>query len=213
MRVSSMCRRAESMVLTPRNVQAFRTVYNITHALFEHLGPEGWRTVLSALSVLDEILCSPAATTLQKAATTSASPRARNSELSVLETATAQLFVTTAAASLEATLDIMHVLRELSESTGVFVRVCTVLAARDCQRHACSFLAHRAIPFIEHACCTCDSWDFLAACLASVPTAAHVRSMHCRQARRAASPWTTWRALSSATAPACRTSGHFSSAA
>jgi hypothetical protein len=118
----SACRRAEATVLSPRNTQAFRTVYNITHALLERLGPRGWRTVLSTLSVLDEILVSPATTTLQKASTTAASPR-RDSDLRVLETATAQLFATTRRASLEAVLNIMRALAELSEANGVFVRV------------------------------------------------------------------------------------------
>lgn len=59
---STACRRSEATVLSPRNAQAFRTVYNLTHALFDRLGAEGWRTVLSALAVLDEVLASPATT-------------------------------------------------------------------------------------------------------------------------------------------------------
>lgn len=116
------CRRTEGTVLTPRNVQAFRTVFNITHALFEHLGPRGWQLVLSALAVLDEVLCSPATTTLHRAANTTGDAE-QNSDLSVLETATAQLFATTAFAS-DATVDtVMQTLLALSEKGNVFVQV------------------------------------------------------------------------------------------
>jgi hypothetical protein len=118
-----LCRREEGTVLTPRNVQAFRTVFNITHALFEVLGPKGWHLVLSTLAVLDEVLCSPATTTLQKATTASAEPE-KHSELSVLDAATVQLFATTAFAS-EATVDtMMHTLFGLSQGSVEHVQVC-----------------------------------------------------------------------------------------
>lgn len=117
-----LCRRSEGTVLSPRNVQAFRTVFNITLALFEHLSPQGWRIVLTSLSVLDEVLCSPATTTMQKAATTSATPQ-KNSDLSVLESATAQLFATSEHASRKTVCDMMHILCELSERTEAFARV------------------------------------------------------------------------------------------
>jgi hypothetical protein len=121
--VTLLCRRAEGTVLTPRNVQAFRTIFNITHALFELLGPKGWHLVLSTLAVLDEVLCSPATKTLQKETTASAEPE-KHSELSVLDTATAQLFATTALAS-NATVDIMmQTLLSLSQSTLEHVQVC-----------------------------------------------------------------------------------------
>lgn len=116
------CRRPESVVLSPRNVQAFRTLHNATHALFEQLGPRGWRAVLSALLVLDAVLCSPATTTSQKAATAAASPR-KNSDLVVLETANAQLFLTAEGASARALGDLMAALDELSASTSAFVQV------------------------------------------------------------------------------------------
>lgn len=110
-------------MLTPRNVQAFRTVFNMTHALFEVLGPKGWHLVLSTLAVLDAVLCSPATTTLQKATSASAEPE-KHSELSVLDTATVQLFATTAFAS-EATVDtMMHTLLGLSQSSVERVQVC-----------------------------------------------------------------------------------------
>lgn len=108
-------------MLSPRNIQAFRTVFNVTHALFYLLDEQGWRTVLTSLSTLDEVLCCPATTTLQKAST--AGPYQKNSDLSVLETATAQLFAATAHASAETMHTILSILLSLSKSTDVFVRV------------------------------------------------------------------------------------------
>jgi hypothetical protein len=117
-----ICRRTEGTVLLPRNVQAFRTVFNITHALFEHLSPQGWRIVLTSLSILDDVLCSPSTTILQKAPITSATLQ-KSSDLSVLESATTQLFATSEHASSKTVCDMMHVLCELSESTEVFAKV------------------------------------------------------------------------------------------
>ncbi|GFY90641.1 ARM repeat superfamily protein [Actinidia rufa] len=55
----------ESVVLTPKNVQALRTLFNVAHRLHNVLGPS-WVLVLETLSALDRAIHSPHATTQQK---------------------------------------------------------------------------------------------------------------------------------------------------
>ena len=50
------------MVLTPTNVQALRTLFNIAYRLHHLLGA-AWNTVLENLQALDRILESPSTTT------------------------------------------------------------------------------------------------------------------------------------------------------
>ena len=52
----------EAFVLTPKNVQALRTLFNIAHRLDHHLG-RSWFMVLDNLNSLDKILHSPRTTT------------------------------------------------------------------------------------------------------------------------------------------------------
>lgn len=52
----------EAVVLTPKNVQALRTLFNIAHRLDHHLG-KSWFMVLDNLNTLDRILHSPRTTT------------------------------------------------------------------------------------------------------------------------------------------------------
>lgn len=53
---------SEGMVLTPKNVQALRTLFNIAHRLDHKLG-SSWVLVLGNLNTLDRILHSPQTTT------------------------------------------------------------------------------------------------------------------------------------------------------
>ena len=50
------------IVLTPKNVHALRTLFNIAHRLHHLLGP-AWVLVLDILNTLDKILQSPRTTT------------------------------------------------------------------------------------------------------------------------------------------------------
>ena len=50
------------IVLTPKNVHALRTLFNIAHRLHHVLGP-AWVLVLDILNMLDKILQSPRTTT------------------------------------------------------------------------------------------------------------------------------------------------------
>ena len=52
----------EAFVLTPQNVQALRTLFNIAHRLDHRLG-KSWFMVLDNLNNLDRILHSPRTTT------------------------------------------------------------------------------------------------------------------------------------------------------
>ncbi|KAK7391922.1 hypothetical protein VNO78_20346 [Psophocarpus tetragonolobus] len=52
----------DSVVLTPKNVQALRTLFNIAHRLHNVLGPS-WVLVLETLAALDRAIHSPHATT------------------------------------------------------------------------------------------------------------------------------------------------------
>ncbi|OIW07140.1 hypothetical protein TanjilG_10113 [Lupinus angustifolius] len=52
----------DSVVLTPKNVQALRTLFNIAHRLHNCLGPS-WVLVLETLAALDRAIHSPHATT------------------------------------------------------------------------------------------------------------------------------------------------------
>ncbi|KAF3643179.1 hypothetical protein FXO38_20765 [Capsicum annuum] len=52
----------ETVVLTSKNVQALRTLFNISHRLHNVLGPS-WSLVLETLASLDRAIHSPHATT------------------------------------------------------------------------------------------------------------------------------------------------------
>lgn len=52
----------ESIILTPKNVQALRTLFNVAHRLHNVLGPS-WVLVLETLAALDRAIHSPHATT------------------------------------------------------------------------------------------------------------------------------------------------------
>ena len=56
---------SEGVVLTPKNVHALRTLFNIAHRLHHLLGP-AWVLVLDILNTLDKILQSPRTTTQVK---------------------------------------------------------------------------------------------------------------------------------------------------
>lgn len=57
----------EACVLTPKNVQSLRALFNIAHRLDHHLG-QSWFLVLDNLNTLDKILHSPRTTTQARAA-------------------------------------------------------------------------------------------------------------------------------------------------
>lgn len=102
---------SEGVVLTPKNVHALRTLFNIAHRLHHLLGP-AWVLVLDILNTLDKILQSPRTTTQE--ISNSSTIGARPSDLAILSTAASQLFESTRDMSTDAVISIMSALREVS---------------------------------------------------------------------------------------------------
>lgn len=100
----------EPQVLTPKNVQALRTLFNIAHRLANTLG-NSWFLVLETLANLERVLDSPHTTTQEGI---SSAVGANTSDLSVLSVAAAQLFSSSPQLS-DAAIDAMFgALKEVS---------------------------------------------------------------------------------------------------
>ncbi|DBA68408.1 TPA: hypothetical protein ACH3X2_013711 [Trebouxia sp. C0005] len=102
---------SEGVVLTPKNVHALRTLFNIAHRLHHLLGP-AWVLVLDILNTLDRILQSPRTTTQE--ISNSSTMGARPSDLAILSTAASQLFESTRDMSTDAVISIMTALMQVS---------------------------------------------------------------------------------------------------
>lgn len=106
------------IVLTPKNVQAMRTLFNIAHRLANVLGP-GWALVLETLNSLDRVLHSPKTTTQEgnsgvlPGGTVLAGPLL-SSDLAILSAAASQLFECTRDMSREAVVALLSGLRDVS---------------------------------------------------------------------------------------------------
>ncbi|KAK9834027.1 hypothetical protein WJX81_004391 [Elliptochloris bilobata] len=90
-------------VLTPKNVQALRTLFNVAHRLAPLLGPS-WPRVLETLDALDRILHSPRTTTQE---ISNGSGGGLPSDLAILAVAASQLFESTRALDTEAVEDVL----------------------------------------------------------------------------------------------------------
>lgn len=137
------CRKREQATcLTTRNVQAFRTALNVAHALYERLGPAGWRALLATVCTLDTVLASPAGVATTRPAHPAAMATSdRDADLAILEAAAAQLLQATADGTPDAALTVLTALRDLSMSSGVLVQVRSphspMLGCRDCRMRSC----------------------------------------------------------------------------
>ncbi|KAL6005243.1 hypothetical protein ACLOJK_005805 [Asimina triloba] len=113
----------ENIVLTLKNVQALRTLFNIAHRLHNVLGPS-WvlanpyeYQVLETLAALDRAIHSPHATTQE---VPSAAPRltreasGQHTEFSVLSSLNSQLFESSAMMHLSAVKSLLSALHQLS---------------------------------------------------------------------------------------------------
>ncbi|CAI5535817.1 unnamed protein product, partial [Closterium sp. Naga37s-1] len=113
-------------VLTPKNMHALRTLFNVSHRLCAVLGPS-WELVMETLAALDRTIHSPYATSQDvstSASTPSAGPRGSKeltgapsslqSDFSVLATLDAQLFQSTAHMDTAAVLAVLAALRVVS---------------------------------------------------------------------------------------------------
>lgn len=106
----------DSIVLTPKNVQALRTLFNIAHRLHNVLGPS-WVLVLETLAALDRAIHSPHAATQEVSATVPKLTRESSgqySDLSVLSSLNSQLFESSALMHISAVKSLLCALCELS---------------------------------------------------------------------------------------------------
>jgi len=109
------------IVLTPKNVQAMRTLFNIAHRLANVLGP-GWALVLETLNSLDRVLHSPKTTTQDGGSGSGNGGGAGgalagpllSSDLAILSAAASQLFECTRDMSREAVVALLSGLRDVS---------------------------------------------------------------------------------------------------
>ncbi|WCJ43970.1 ARM repeat superfamily protein [Euphorbia peplus] len=117
----------DNVVLTPKNVQALRTLFNIAHRLHNVLGPS-WVLVLETLAALDRAINSPHATTQEVSAAAPKLPResiGQYSDFSILTSLNSQLFESSALMHISAVKSLLTALCQLShqcmcEATGGF---------------------------------------------------------------------------------------------
>ncbi|XWS58298.1 hypothetical protein CRYUN_Cryun08bG0021900 [Craigia yunnanensis] len=111
----------ESIVLTPKNVQALRTLFNIAHRLHNVLGPS-WVLVLETLSALDRAIHSPHATTQEVSASVPRLTRESSgqySDFSILSSLNSQLFESSALMHISAVESLLSALCQLSHQCMV----------------------------------------------------------------------------------------------
>ncbi|XP_041019772.1 protein MON2 homolog isoform X5 [Juglans microcarpa x Juglans regia] len=109
----------DSIVLTPKNVQALRTLFNIAHRLHNMLGPS-WVLVLETLAALDRAIHSPHATTQE---VSTAVPKlmkessGQYSDFNILSSLNSQLFESSALMHLSAVKSLLSALHQLSDQS------------------------------------------------------------------------------------------------
>ncbi|XWS42471.1 hypothetical protein CRYUN_Cryun16bG0016700 [Craigia yunnanensis] len=111
----------ESIVLTPKNVQALRTLFNISHRLHNVLGPS-WVLVLETLSALDRAIHSPHATTQEVSTSVPRLTRESSGQYSdfcILSSLNSQLFESSALMHISAVKSLLSALCQLSHQCMV----------------------------------------------------------------------------------------------
>ncbi|XP_027363554.1 protein MON2 homolog isoform X2 [Abrus precatorius] len=106
----------DSIVLTPKNVQALRTLFNIAHRLHNVLGPS-WVLVLETLAALDRAIHSPHATTQEVSTPVPKFTRESSSQYSdfnILSSLNSQLFESSALMHISAVKSLLSALCQLS---------------------------------------------------------------------------------------------------
>ncbi|KAJ4955381.1 hypothetical protein NE237_012164 [Protea cynaroides] len=97
-RSESLVDQRDSIVLTPKNVQALRTLFNVAHRLHNVLGPS-WVLVLETLAALDRAIHSPHAT-IEEISTSvpklTREPSGQYSDFTILSSLNSQLFESSA---------------------------------------------------------------------------------------------------------------------
>ncbi|KAI5060182.1 hypothetical protein GOP47_0024602 [Adiantum capillus-veneris] len=111
------------VVLTPKNVQALRTIFNIAHRLDSVLG-SSWTLVLETLALLDRVIHSPHATTQEVSAVVPRFSRdlsTQSSDFNILSTLDSQLFESSAFMSTSAVSSLLTALRQVSNESLIGV--------------------------------------------------------------------------------------------
>ncbi|CAN6439754.1 unnamed protein product [Victoria cruziana] len=111
----------DSIVLTTKNVQALRTLFNIAHRLHNVLGPS-WILVLETLAALDRAIHSPHATTQEVPTMVPRLTRDSSSQytdFNILSSLNSQLFESSAMMHISAVKSLLSALRNLSNQHSV----------------------------------------------------------------------------------------------
>lgn len=106
----------DSIILTLKNVQALRTLFNVAHRLHNVLGPS-WVLVLETLSALDRAIHSPHASTQEVSASVSKLSRdtsGQYSDFHILSSLNSQLFESSALMNIAAVKSLLSALHQLS---------------------------------------------------------------------------------------------------
>ncbi|XP_014754709.1 protein MON2 homolog isoform X3 [Brachypodium distachyon] len=106
----------DSIILTPKNVQALRTLFNVAHRLHNVLGPS-WVLVLETLAALDRTIHSPHASTQEVSASVSRLSRdtsGQYSDFHILSSLNSQLFESSALMNIAAVKSLLSALHQLS---------------------------------------------------------------------------------------------------
>ncbi|XP_018483398.1 uncharacterized protein LOC108854355 isoform X2 [Raphanus sativus] len=107
------------IVLTPKNVQALRTLFNIAHRLHNVLGAS-WVLVLETLAALDRAIHSPHATTQEVATAVpklTREPSRQYADFSILSSLNSQLFESSALMHVSAVKSLLSALHMLSHQS------------------------------------------------------------------------------------------------
>ncbi|XP_010494058.1 PREDICTED: protein MON2 homolog isoform X4 [Camelina sativa] len=137
------------IVLTPKNVQALRTLFNIAHRLHNVLGPS-WVLVLETLAALDRAIHSPHATTQEVTTAVpklTREPSRQYADFSILSSLNSQLFESSAlmqVSSVKSLLSALHMLshQSMTETSG------SVSSASSKQIGSISFSVDRMISIL-----------------------------------------------------------------
>ncbi|XP_051226815.1 uncharacterized protein [Lolium perenne] len=106
----------DSIVLTPKNVQALRTLFNVAHRLHNVLGPS-WVLVLETLAALDRTIHAPHASTQEVSASVSRLSRdtsGQYSDFHILSSLNSQLFESSSLMNVTAVKSLLSALHQLS---------------------------------------------------------------------------------------------------
>ncbi|XP_057539687.1 uncharacterized protein LOC130817800 isoform X2 [Amaranthus tricolor] len=108
----------DGIILTPKNVQALRTLFNIAHRLHNMLGPS-WVLVLDTLAALDRTIHSPHATTQESTTGTRLSRESSGqySDFTILSSLNSQLFESSGLMHISAVKSLVSALCQLSQQS------------------------------------------------------------------------------------------------